>query len=171
VEHLAVIANRILSVILTVLAFAVIPIQVVTTLLLGLLVSIPLLGLLLLLCINLVWTILLAPMLGLSRLCHRIEPLRIPISLFGIPLAIMADTYVCLMPSMGEFESRAAKLMLAESWPYSWDFWQFQCGRLDLDSPDGEQLREVLARVSHRDPLRQRTIDRLMRHEPLDSQI
>ncbi|HUX00115.1 MAG: hypothetical protein WBD63_02895 [Phycisphaerae bacterium] len=165
------VSNRILDVILTVLAWIVVPVQLVTTLVLGLLVSLPLLGLLLLLVISLPWMVLLIPMLGLSWLCSRAELLRNPIGLLGIPLAVVADTYACLMPSMGEFESRAAKLLLTESWPFSWEFWQFQNGRLDIASTQAEPLRKILTRVSRNDPLRQRAIDRLARHEQLDPQV
>lgn len=165
------VSNRILNAILTVLAWIVLPVQLVTTLVLGFLVSLPLLGLLLLLAISLVWMVLLFPMVGLSWLCSRAEPLRNPIGLLGIPLAVVAYTYVCLMPSMGEFESRAAKMLLADSWPFSWECWQFQRGRLDIASTQAEPLREILTRVSRNDPLTQRTIDRLARREQLDPQV
>ena len=72
------------------------------------------------------------------------------------------------MPSMGEFESRAAKLMLTESWPFSWEFWQFQAGQLAVNSAEAEPLREVLMRVSRNDPLKWRTLERLERREQLD---
>jgi hypothetical protein len=161
-----------LDAILTVLAWIVVPVQLVTTLVLGLLVSLPLLGFLLQLVISLVWMVLLLlPMLGLSWLCSKAEPLRNPIGLLGIPWAVVADIYVCLMPSMGEFESRAAKVLLAESWPFSWEFWQFQRGRLDIESTKAKPLREVLIRESRNDALKQRTIDRLARREPLDPQV
>lgn len=41
--------------------------------------------------------------------------------LLGIPWAMVADIYICLIPSRGELESRAVKSMLAQSWPYSWE--------------------------------------------------
>lgn len=72
---------------------------------------------------------------------------------------------------MGEFESRAAKLMLTEVWPFSWEFWQFQAGRLDLGSTEAETLRELLTRVSRNNPLKQRTLGRLARREQLDPQM
>jgi len=161
-----VVANRILDVILTVLAWIVLPLQIVTTFVLGLLASVSF-GLLLL-PISLVWMVLILPMVGASWLCGRIEQLRNPIGLLGIPLAAVAHTYACLVPSMGEFERRAAKLMLTGCWPFSWEFWQFQAGNLDIDSADAESLREVLLRGSRNDPLKQRTIDRMQRREPLD---
>lgn len=163
------VANRILDAILTVLAWIVLPVQIVTTFVLGILVSISF-GLLLL-PISAVWVILLFPMLGASWLCCRVGMLRTPIGLLGIPWAAIANTYACLMPSMGEVESRAAKLMLTESWPFTWEFWQFQTGRLNISSTNAGSLGEILERVSRRDPLKQRTLGRLSRREQLDPQV
>ena len=72
---------------------------------------------------------------------------------------------------MGEFESRAAKLMLAESWPYSWEFWRFQTGHLELGSFEGAQFDYVLGRISRGDAVRQRTLDRMSVREPLDPNV
>lgn len=156
-------AQKVLDMILTLLAWIVVPIQVVTTFVLGILVSISF-GLLLL-PISAIWMLLLFPLVGASWLCSRIEGLRNPIGLAGIPWAVVANTYASLMPSMGEVESRAAKLMLTESWPFSWEFWQFQTGRLDIASIDAGHLSEVLERVSRRNPLKRRTLSRLARRE------
>lgn len=163
------VANRILDAILTVLAWIILPVQLVTTFVLGILVSISF-GLLLF-PISAIWMILLFPMLGASWLCSRVRVLRNPIGLLGIPWAVVAYTYACLMPSMGEVESRAAKLMLTESWPFSWEFWQFQTGRLHIASIEAGPLSEILARVCRMDPLKQRTLDRLSRREQLDPQV
>ena len=163
------IPNRILDVILMLLAWIVVPAQLVTALALGFLVSLPF-GSLLLLSISLVWMVLFFPMIGASWLCSRAEPLRYPIGLLGIPWAVVASTYVCLMPSMGELESRAAKLLLAKSWPFSWEYWQFQIGRLNLAAAEANSLREIIMRMS-RDPLERRTIDRLARREELDGGV
>ena len=111
-------ANRILRVLVGISGFVVIPVQLITTLVLGILVSVSF-GILLL-PISLIWILLLFPMIGASWLTAKIEWLRNPIGLLGIPWAIAATTFVALMPSMGELESRAAKLMLTDSWPYSW---------------------------------------------------
>jgi hypothetical protein len=159
-------ANRVLDAILTVLAWVVVPVQIVTTLVLGILVNLSF-GLLLL-PISLLGLLLSLPMVGASWVCTRIQALREPIGILGLPWAVVAHTYVCLMPSMGELESRAAKLMLTESWPYSWDFWQFQAGRLDIDSMQADHLREVLARTSRSDTVKQRVIERLSLREQLD---
>jgi len=168
-----VVANRILNVVLTMLAWIVLPLSFVTTFVLGLLVSITF-GLLLI-PISIVWMILLlGPLLGLSWLCHKIPALRNLIGVLFLPWAVLADTFVCLMPSMGEFENRAAKLMLCNTWPFTWEFWQFWSGRLDLtssESPEAIVLSEVIARVSRRDALMQRVVRRIINGEELDSNL
>ncbi|MBU2620767.1 MAG: hypothetical protein KKD92_00415 [Proteobacteria bacterium] len=162
-------ANRILNVLIGVLAFLVVPLQLITTFVLGLLVSLSF-GILLL-PITLIWVVFSFPMIGASWLTVKIGWLRTPIGLIGIPWAILADIFVSLMPSMGEMESRAAKLMLAESWPYSWECWRFQIGKLDLSSPECAALREVIGRISRGNPLMERTVNRIASGEALDPKV
>ena len=162
-------ANRILNVFVVITALVVVPLQLVTTLILGLLVSLSF-GILLF-PISLLWILLSFPMIGASWLTAKIKWLRTPIGLVGIPWAIVANTFVALMPSMGELESRAAKLMFTESWPYSWEFWRFQIGKVDLFDPASASLREVIARISRRDPLMERAVNRIVAGEALDSNV
>jgi hypothetical protein len=161
------IANRVLNIVLGLSAWIVVPVQLVTTLVLGILVSLSF-GLLLL-PMSLIWAVLVGPLISASWVCHKIKVLRNPIGVLGIPLAVVADTYVSLMPSMGELESRASKLMLAESWPVCWEYWQFSTGRLAILSNEAEVLRTVLDNVTSRNVLMKRTLDRLSRGEELDS--
>lgn len=167
------VANRILNIILTMLAWIVLPFSLVSTLVLGLLVSITF-GLLLL-PISLVWfTLFLGPLLGFSWLCKKVAVFRNLVGIIFVPWVVLADTFVCLMPSMGELENRAAKLMLCDTWPFSWEFWQFWSGRLDLtssESPEAIVLSEVVARVTSRDALKQRVVRRIINGEELDSNL
>lgn len=167
------IANRILNVVLIMLAWIVVPLELVTTFVLGVLVSITF-GLLLL-PIGLSWTILfLAPLLGLSWFCYKLPVFRNIIGILFLPWAVLADTFVALMPSMGELENRAAKLMLCNAWPFTWEFWQFWLGRLNLTlskSPDAIALREVIERISRRDALMQRVVMRIINGENLDPNL
>jgi hypothetical protein len=123
------ITNRILNVILGISSFVVIPVQIVTTLVLGLAVSLTF-GLLLL-PIGLVWALLLFPMVAVSWLCNKAPALRDVVGIIFIPWAVVANTFVALMPAMGELENRASKLMLCDSWPFTWEFWQ---SRLDAQA-------------------------------------
>ena len=160
-------SNKILNVLLDVTAFLFLPVQFLTTFILGILVSVSF-GLLLL-PISVLWMLISFPMIAVSWLTSRIEWLRTPLGLMGIPWAIAANVFVSLMPSMGELESRAAKLMFTETWPYSWEFWRFQTGKTNLfASLDNICLIEIFERISKRDPLRKSTIHRIVSGEPLD---
>lgn len=160
------IANRILDNLLFITSILVIPLQLVTTFLLSLLVHLTF-GILLL-PISLIWILLSFPMMGASWLTSKVRWLRTPIGIIGIPWAIIANTFVSLMPSMGELESRAAKLMLTRSWPYSWEFWQFQTGKTYLFEFENKQLEKIIDRNLRMNPLMQRTINRIIAGEALD---
>lgn len=167
------VANRILNVVLIILAWIVLPLELVTTFVLGVLVSITF-GLLLF-PISLLWTILfLGPLLGLSWFCNKVPIFRNLVGILFLPWAVLADTFVALMPSMGELENRTAKLMLCNTWPFTWEFWQFWRGRLNLtssESPEVIELSEVIERVSRRDALMQRVVMRIINGEELDSNL
>ena len=66
-----------------------------------------------------IWALLLFPMVGLSWICNKAPVLRDVIGIVFIPWAVIADTFVALMPPMGELENRASKLMLCGSWPFT----------------------------------------------------
>lgn len=162
-------ANRILDVVLTIVAFIVVPVQLVTTFALGILVNVTF-GLLLL-PISAVGGIFLGPLIGLSWLCNKVPVLRNPLGILFLPWAVLGETFVALTPSMGELENRAAKMMICRAWPFSWEFWEFWGGPSDLvtsDTPEATVLREVLARASRGDALTQRMLARLMNGEELD---
>jgi hypothetical protein len=86
-------ANKILDILISISAWVVLPVQLVTTFLLGLLVKLTF-GLLLI-PLSFVWeAFFLGPLLGLSWLWGKLPLLRVPVAGFGIPLALLADTYV-----------------------------------------------------------------------------
>lgn len=162
-------ANKVLHGFLTAFAWLVLPVQAVTTFVLGLLVSVTF-GLILL-PLSAVWVVMLAPMLAISWLCSRFRVLRNPLGFLGIPWAVLAHTFACMVPSMGEFESRAAKLMIAESWPYSWEFWQFQSGKIPFALIEGSEVENVFLRIARDDSIKQRTLQRIAQREPLDPHV
>ena len=131
-------ANRILNVITTILAWPTVPVQIVTTFVGGCLVSVTF-GLLLI-PISIIWQMLLWPLLGLSWLWDKTPFLRVPLAVIGIPLAALAATFVALMPSMGEMQARAVKLVLCETWPFSMDYWRSLKG---MDVPDYDRLHRI----------------------------
>ena len=160
-------ANRMFHIAETLLAWPVGPLQLITTSVLGLLVSLTYGAVLV--PINLIYVLMWGVLVALSWACTKIQALRNPIGVLGLPLALLANTYVCLMPSMGESESRAARLLFTRSWPFCWEFVAFERGRLDIDSAEAEPLRRVMAlAIDRRDLLSQRVLDRMARREPPD---
>jgi hypothetical protein len=144
------ITNKIIHIIIAITGFIIIPVQMVTTFVLGILVSLTF-GLLLI-PISLIWTVLfLGPLLGLFYVYERIAILRPFISIIGIPLAVIGDTYVAIMPSMGEMDSRYEKLILCQTFPYTWRFLQFQNNKLNIGKND--VLTKILREVSRAKPL------------------
>ncbi|MGV8946403.1 MAG: hypothetical protein ACOH1N_08245 [Lutibacter sp.] len=117
------ITNRILEIILGIIGIVVIPAQILSTFILGILIRLTF-GLLLF-PISFIWTVFfLFPLIGLSYIYEKMAILRIPIAVIGIPVAILGNTFSALIPSMGEIESRVSKLLISESFPYSWHFYQ-----------------------------------------------
>ena len=143
--------NRIVDVFLTVLAWIVLPLQFVTTFVLGILVKISF-GLLII-PFSLVWIVLfLGPLIAISWLWSKVPFLRIPLGLLGIPFAVLGDVYVCLIPSMGEFESRFNKLVLCQTFPYTLECMALISGKKSLDLEVSSNLEEIIVRLSCRDP-------------------
>lgn len=115
------------------------PVQRVTTSVGGCLVSLTF-GLLLI-PLTMIWSVLfLWPLLGLSWAWDKVPLLRIPLAVVGIPLAAVGATYVALVPSMGDMESRVIKMVLCETWPFSLDYFRSLRG---IDVPDYERLVQI----------------------------
>ena len=144
-------ANKIIDISITILAFVIVPVQLVSTLVLGILVKLTF-GLLLI-PISFVWVILfLGPLLGLSWLWQNIPLLRIPLGVIGIPIAILGTVFTCLMPSMGEIESRVTKLLLCQTWPFSLDCWGFVSDKHVDEQEEYSDLGTILYGLGRRDP-------------------
>lgn len=124
--------NKIISVLNSITAFIVIPIQMITTFILGIFVSLTF-GLLLI-PFSVIWIVLfLGPLLGLSYVYERIVIIRPFVSIIGIPLSVIADIYVALLPSMGEKDSRYVKMLYCQTFPYTWTFDQFYRHKLNIN--------------------------------------
>lgn len=90
--------------------------QGISTAVLGCLVSITF-GLLLLL-ISIIWWPFLGFILASSWLWYHMGFLRVILLVPGVFIAEFASVYAGFMPSMGEWDSRAVKLAICESWPH-----------------------------------------------------
>jgi hypothetical protein len=139
-------ANKIVDSLVSVTAFVVVPLQFVSTLLLGCLVTITFGALLL--PISFLWMVLfLWPLLWLSRLWDKVSLLRIPCGIVGIPLAVLGNAYTAMMPSMGDTKSRVSKLLICQTWPFSQQFMAYTAGKLRSHP----ELDAILNRLASRD--------------------
>jgi hypothetical protein len=136
------------------LAWVTLPLQFVTTAVGGCLVGCTF-GLLLI-PLSLVWMVFLALLLATSWVWDRLELLRVPplvaivraaVAVVGIPLALIAEIYVSLMPSMGDLEGRFEKLVTCWVWPFSLDYWRFSVRSKPLESPEDERRYYRLVRA------------------------
>ena len=91
------------------------------------------------------------PLLGLSYVYEKIIILRPFIAIIGIPLALLGDTYVALVPSMGEMDSRFQRMVLCQTFPYTWKFIQFQNNKLNVKKDD--VLIKIIREVSRSESL------------------
>ncbi len=138
----AMLANKILHVILTPLSFIVVPVQAVTTFVLGILMLLTFD--LLLLPLDLIWIVFfLGPLLGLSSINERLPISRPLISLVGIPLAVVGNIYVALIPSKSEMDSRWAKMLCCQTFPYTREFYRFYTKK----QKPSQNLREIFQRL------------------------
>ncbi len=162
------ISNKILSFILRITSIVVFPVQIITTLILGLLVRFTV-GLLLI-PLSLIWAILfLFPLLGLSYVYEKIPVLRIPVALIGIPLAVVGNVYSLLIPAMGETESRFTKLLITESFPFSWHFYQLNLNNPMIEYTKGfPVLLKILNKVKINDAVRWNYISELKIQNGID---
>jgi hypothetical protein len=162
-----VVTNRILLILTTISAIFFLPVQAVTTLLGGCLVTLTF-GILLI-PLSLIRVMFFGALLTLSYLGNKMTWLRELFGLIGLPIAWIGSIYVSLVPSMGELESRAWKLLFCHVWPYSFDFWRLTHGKISLDSEPAERLAVVFRRVvPAKDELTWRVISRVANREALD---
>lgn len=98
--------------------FPLIPVQFVTTFVLGLLdvITFGILGILL---AAVFWWPFFGFLLGTSLLWGKVGIARPVLLLPGVVVAEVAHAVVALMPAHGEWQARGLKLALCESWPHS----------------------------------------------------
>ncbi|MEO5923601.1 MAG: hypothetical protein ABIR70_07220 [Bryobacteraceae bacterium] len=145
------ITNKAVHLLYLIVGFVFIPVQRVSTFLLGLLVSLTF-GLLLL-PISAIWIVLfLGPLLGLSWVFERVPFSRPIASVIGVPLAVLGNLYVQLMPSMGELDSRYQKFVICQTFPYTWRYTQLLRGKIKYVKRE-DVLSRVLRQVATTPPL------------------
>lgn len=153
--------NNIIRIVTGLLGFVLIPIVPVSTFVLGLLVSLTF-GLLLL-PISLVWSVCFYfPLLGLSFVYENFKLLRPIVAIIGIPIAIVGEVFVSLMPSMGENDSKMAKWLSTTSFPFTYSISQFNKPNKShylIKNGHYKTLLEILYREKRGNPLMTAYID------------
>ena len=135
-------ATWVINLVARVVGFITFPVQLLTTSLGGCLVGLTF-GLLLW-PFSIVWIVFfMEPLLVTSWLWDRAPLLRLPLAVLGVPWAVLGGLYVSLLPPMGEFQSRATKLLICWTWPFSLDFLQYQRGE-DLEDERWSRLQVIL---------------------------
>lgn len=150
--------NRILLIFFLVLTPIIFPIQIVTTFLIGALVTLTFN--ILLIPLSLVWTLFFyLPLLGLSLLFIRMPFLR-PVSIIiGFPLSIAAYIFAALIPSMGDLYSRTSKVVYTESFPFNYLHFTYLTNRSKFSLDDIGTLVELNHRIKGKDPIRIKYIE------------
>lgn len=150
-DQLGFYTNQVSCIVTSLLGVVVLPIQMVSTFILGILVQLTF-GVLLI-PFDVVWMVLfLGPLVGLSWLWRNVIPLRVPIAIVGTPIAILGFIYVCVLPSMGDFETRYAKILLCETWPFTSECWSFEVGKVRSAGQTFDNLYRVLDTIRRTNP-------------------
>ena len=145
------ITNKIISALVAITGVIVVPIQLITTFILGILVKLTF-GLLLI-PFSIIWIVLfLGPLLGLSYVYERVFILRPFVAIIGITLAVLGDAYVALLPSMGELDSRYSKMICCQTFPYTYRYFRFSNHKFQLEPND--ILYRIFEEVSKAKPLK-----------------
>lgn len=119
--------------------------------------------------LEMLWQGLSLPILGLSRVSVTSPVARALVGLVGLPLALIPETFLLLLPPLGTPRYRIAKLLVSESWPYSWPYWRFlQFREFPLDLRLHEDFRAHLVRLGSISAERELVIERLSHGEMLD---
>lgn len=159
-----IIVNWLLNLLIIPIALIIIPIQIISTFVLGILVNLTF-GLLII-PINLMWLMLFGPLLALSWLWWKAPLLRIFIALIGVPLALIAHIYTCVMPCMGEMDARYVRILNCEVWPCTIQCFYIACRRPISNIHERYQFFYILNRTAQSNrslqPLVREYLHRLM---------
>lgn len=154
--------QRVLWLAIRILGIPLVPLQVVSHAVLGLLTVVTF-GVLMF-ALGLIYLVaFLGPLLGLSWLWLHLPPLRLPAALVGVPWALMGNAFVALVPVVpDEVDSGTTKLLLTALWPYSLRYFQWDMSRLPVGDEGARDLVEqhVLKRGIQQGALQREYIER-----------
>lgn len=66
-------------------------------------------------------------------------------------MAILGDIYCALLPSMGEKDSRYHKMIICQTFPFSYSYFQYSINKLNLEP--NNILNKIFEEVSKSKPL------------------
>ncbi len=138
--------QRVVSLVAGALGIPLLPVRFLSGFVLGCLISLSF-GLLLLV-LSLVYVVVFfSALLALSWLWLRVPLLRLPVALLGVPWAVLAYSFVTLVPEGPEDQEAAvSKRLFTILWPYSWPYFRWDMGRLPRGVPERRELLLVLER-------------------------
>lgn len=110
--------NRILKLLNTPIRFLLFVPEIITTFILGLLIAIPPIGFVYVFIMTLIWLPFYGFMIGISWLYKKVPILGIPLSLIGIPIVLIIDTFLQLMPNPDR-KDKYNKAAICDSFPFS----------------------------------------------------
>ena len=110
--------NIILKVLLAPIRFFLFIPELITTFCLGLIIAIPPIGLIYTLIMTLIWLPFSGFMIGVSWLYKKVPILGFPLALIGIPIIIIIDIFLQLMPNPDR-EDKYNKALICDSFPFS----------------------------------------------------
>jgi uncharacterized Zn finger protein (UPF0148 family) len=98
--------------------YLLLPLEMVTTVALGIVIGIPPIGIVYCLIMTIIWAPFFGYMAGISWLCKKLPLLGIPLSIIGIPLVLVIDIFLQLMPNPDK-EDKANKAIICSNYPLS----------------------------------------------------
>jgi len=113
-----VIANAILRFLLTPIRFIFFIPEMVTTLILGLIFGIPPIGFVYVIIMTIIWLPFYGFIFGTSWLYKKVPVLGFPLALIGIPIVIIINTFLQLMPNPDK-KDKYNKATICDSFPFS----------------------------------------------------
>lgn len=116
------------------------------------------------------WSGLSVPVLWLSGACEGRSALRSVIGVLGLPVALLPQVLLALIPDSGTPGYHMARRLETEAWPYSAEFRRFWFDKeFPRDPREREEFRVLIERLGSLSDDRREVIDRLSYGEMLDA--
>jgi hypothetical protein len=118
VRIVAMLVNKILKILNTPIRFLLFIPELITTFILGLIIAIPPIGFVYVWIMTAIWLPFYGFIFGTSWLYKKVLILGIPLSVIGIPIVLIVDMFLQLMPNPDK-EDKYNKALICDSYPFS----------------------------------------------------